>query len=401
MLRGTSFSPSFNRTCPIFSFFNKVPLLSTFQVNCRRFYHPLVRSNSCFVGKPGKHIQACNFVADRRAHLCILTASATAKVYESSEPAKPKVSLRSMRKARRESPEGVLSTKLNDCSKKGDLAEALRLYDEARSNNVKLNQQHYNSMLYLCSSGSPVKLDGDGFSESASYFDSKRGFDIFRQMIIDNVAPNEATFTNVARLALVMEDPEMAFDLIKQMINFKILPRLRSYGPALFGFCKIGMADKVYEVDAHMAEYEVMPEEAELCALLKVSADVNRADKVYETLHRLRATVRQVADSTFGVIEAWFRSNNASKVGVESWDVSKVSEGVVKGGGGWHGQGWLGNGQWRVIRTRVNEKGVCQSCNEKLVCIDIDPKETEKFASSLANLACQREVKADFVRFEV
>lgn len=48
----------------------------------------------------------------------------------------------------------------------------------------------------------------------------------------------------------------------------------------------------------------------------------------------------------------------------------------------------------------MDENGVCQSCSEKLVCIDIDPKETENFATSLANLASKKEVRADFVRFQ-
>ncbi|KAF2291874.1 hypothetical protein GH714_035951 [Hevea brasiliensis] len=94
-------------------------------------------------------------------------------------------------------------------------------------------------------------------------------------MIIDKVPPNEATFTNAARLALALEDPEMAFDL------------------------------------------------PELSALLKLSADVKREDKVYEILHRLRATVRQVTYSTVGIIEDWFKSEDASKVGKENWDTSK------------------------------------------------------------------------------
>ncbi|KAF2291951.1 hypothetical protein GH714_042293 [Hevea brasiliensis] len=219
-------------------------------------------------------------------------------------------------------------------------------------------------------------------------------------MIIDKVAPSEATFTNAARLALALEDPEMAFDLVKQMKGFNILPKLRSYGPALFGFCKKGMADRAYEVDAHMAESGVMPEELELSALLKLSADVKRADKVYEMLHRLRATVRQVTDSTVGIIEDWFKSEDASKIGEQNWDTSKVREGIVMGGGGWHGQGWLGSGRWRAVRTQIDEKGVCHSCGEKLVCIDIDPGETENFATSLSNLACQREVKSNFVQFQ-
>ncbi|RVW78486.1 Proteinaceous RNase P 1, chloroplastic/mitochondrial [Vitis vinifera] len=124
-------------------------------------------------------------------------------------------------------------------------------------------------------------------------------------------------------------------------------------------------------------------------------------DQVYEMMHRLRASVRQVSESTAEVVERWFNSEDAAGVGEENWDVGKVREGVVKGGGGWHGQGWLGKGKWKVGRTEMDEAGVCQSCGEKLVGIDIDPRETENFASSLTKLACQREVKADFVQFQV
>ncbi|KAJ6370711.1 hypothetical protein OIU77_001257 [Salix suchowensis] len=232
-------------------------------------------------------------------------------------------------------------------------------------NGVELNQQHYNVLLYLCSQN-----EGENVNDLR-----KQGYEIFQQMIIDKVPPNEATFTNAARLASAMEDPEMAFDLVKQMKSFGILPKLRSYGPPLFGFCKKGMADKAYEVDAHMIEYGVVAEEPELSALLKVSVDVNNADKVYELLHRLRTSVRQVTESTVAIIEDWFKSKHAAKTGKENWDVRKVKEGVARGGGGWHGQG--------------------------LACIDIDPRETENFAISLSKLALRREVKADFTRFQL
>lgn len=293
----------------------------------------------------------------------------------------------------RESPEGLLRHKLGICSKNGDVIEALRLYDEAQSNCVELSQHHYNVLLYLCSGSNGDEVGNDSVVG--------RGFQIFKQMVADKVVPNESTFTNVARLAAKAEDPKMAFDLVKQMKVFGIEPKLRSYGPALFGFCKKGQAERAYEVDSHMIESGVLPEEPELSALLKVSVDSRNGERVYKILHRLRTTVRQVLESTAGNIEDWFRSEEAARVGDISGDVNKVKEGILKGGGGWHGQGWLGTGSWRVARTQMDERGVCQTCGEKLVCIDIDPQETENFARSLANLAGQKEVKADFVRFQV
>ncbi|KAH8511530.1 hypothetical protein H0E87_008920 [Populus deltoides] len=388
----TFFAPSFNaKTSQNFcSYFTKKTHLLSFFKNS-----PICCNHSYLFAK---HIKDSNFIGahnlfmKKKATFCNSAISATSQSDEKAVGGNV-VSKRLKKKARRDAPEGVLRFKLDMCSKVGDVVEGLRLYDEARRNGVELNQHHYNVMLYLCSqnrgeNGSDLKLA------------CKRGFEIFQQMIIDKVPPNEATFTNAARLASVMEDPEMAFDLVKQMKGFGIMPKLRSYGPPLFGFCKKGMVDKAYEVDAHMIESGVVAEEPELSSLLKLSADVNNADKMYELLHRLRTSVRQVMESTVGVIEDWFKSEHAAKIGKGDWDVIKVKEGVVRGGGGWHGQGWLGHGQWRVVRTQMDKKGVCGSCGERLACIDIDPRETENFAISLSKLAFGREVKADFIRFQ-
>lgn len=302
----------------------------------------------------------------------------------------------SRKKARKEAPEMILRVYLDQCSKNGDLAEALRLYQKARANDVQFNVHHYNVLLYLCCSSPEESEEGGGNLDRLD-----KGFEIFKQMGIDKVAPNEATFTNVSRLAAAKEDPELAFSLVKQMKDHGIVPKLRSYGPALFGFCKKGMADRAYEVDFHMINSGVLAEEAEISALISVSSEAKRDGKVYEMMHRLRTTVRQVSEETAAVVEDWFTSTTAAEVGAEKWDVGSVKKGILEGGGGWHGQGWLGKGDWGVVRTTMNEAGICQSCGEKLVCIDIDPEETENFSKSLAMLASQREAKTNFAQFQV
>ncbi|XP_006353636.1 proteinaceous RNase P 1, chloroplastic/mitochondrial isoform X1 [Solanum tuberosum] len=367
------FSPSLSiKTSPFFSLLTKTPF---------PFHHlrPIHFFKPIHTKSPQTHL----FSMNRKTHF---TTSAAFL----QEPTNTKtLSNRSAKKARRDAPESVLRHQLDQCSKRGDLQEAIRLYEEAKLNNITLNVHHYNVLLYLCSSGSGT--EGCGI---------EKGFQIFKQMGVNGVAPNEATFTSAARLAVAKQDPEMAFDLVKKMKSFGVPPKLRSYGPALFGFCEKGMADKAYEVDVHMGESGVVAEEAELSALLKVSSFSKKADKVYEMMHRLRGSVRQVCEETAGVVEDWFNSEFAAEVGLQDWDVRKVKEGVVKGGGGWHGQGWLGKGNWTVVRAEMDSSGACRSCGEKLVCIDIDPKETENFANSLVKLACEREVKANFVQFQ-
>ncbi|KAL8544689.1 hypothetical protein ACS0TY_005062 [Phlomoides rotata] len=371
------------KTSLLFSHFCKSSNTILFRSKCINYYR---HSHSSMTKN---QLKSPISMAREAAHFS--TASAEAVLQNSTDLG----SRASRKKARMETPEAILRWKLDCCSKNGDWVEALRLYNEARANNIQLNEYHYNILLYLCSSKSddskedgedPVRLD--------------KGFEIFKQMGIDNVAPNEATYTNVSRLAAAKKDPELAFSLIRQMKDHGIIPKLRSYGPALQGFVEKGMADEAYEVDSHMADNGVPPEETELSALLKVSSEVKREEKVYELMHRLRTSVRQVSEETAAVMEGWFSSSRAAEVGVEKWNVVKVKIGVLEGGGGWHGQGWLGKGNWRVERTRINETGICQSCGEKLVCIDIDPKETENFAESVAKLAGKREIKANFIRFQ-
>ncbi|GAV69381.1 RNase_Zc3h12a domain-containing protein/PPR_3 domain-containing protein [Cephalotus follicularis] len=400
MLRGGVFATPLTRANPFISFFTLIPRLLMHRNYCHAL-HSLLPYHTSVFAKPISNIQANSFFMDRRTNLCTVAVSATSPVHKSRARVTNTLSNKAKKKARHESPEGVLRKKLDMCSKRGDLVEALHLYDEARISGIQLILHHYNVLLYLCSSSASSSDSSVAWDDSdISKMGLKKGFEIFQQMVIDKVVPNEASFTSAARLANAMKDPEMAFDLVKQMQTFGIPPKLRSYGPALFGFCNEGNADKAYEVDAHMAKFGVIAEEPELSALLKVSADVKQADKVYEMLHRMRASVRQVSESTFGIIEDWFKSKGAAEVGEKNWDVSKVKEGIVRGGGGWHGQGWLGHGRWGVMRTRMDERGVCESCGEKLVCIDLDARETANFASSLSKLACQREVKADFNSFQ-
>ncbi|XP_068654510.1 proteinaceous RNase P 1, chloroplastic/mitochondrial-like isoform X2 [Aristolochia californica] len=323
--------------------------------------------------------------------------SASMRTWEIAQESVSSPSKRLTKKIRREAPENVLRHKLDMCSKNGQLHEALCLYDEARENQIPLSQHHYNVLLYLCSSFPSNTNDNEDDQISLGI---ERGFEIFHQMDIDQVPPNEATFTSLARLAAAKEDPDLAFNLIKRMENYKISPRLRSYGPALFGFCMKGDPDGAYAVETHMSAFGVSPEEPELAALLQVSADSGKGERVYQFIHQLRSTVRQVSESTAKILEMWFLSHAAAMVGDKKWDQAKVKEGVVKCGGGAHGIGWLGRGEWKVVRSVMDDDGVCGACGERLVCIDIDPVETENFGNSLSRLACEKEVKANFTRFQ-
>lgn len=289
-------------------------------------------------------------------------------------------------------PESKFRLDLDICSRNRDLSGAISLYEFAISQqNIRLNQNHFNSLLYICSNSIT-----DSTKDSAIEY----GFRIFDHMLSNKINPNEATITATARIAAAKGDGDLAFELVKDMKKYGILPKLRSYGPALFCFCKNLEAEKAYLVEENLIEMGLNAEEPELGALLKVSVECGRSEKVYEYLHKMRKVLRCVGENIVEVLESWFGGEVGSEVGFENWDVDLVKDLILKNGGGWHGLGWLGKGKWDVRRTNVDLGGTCCSCKEQLVCVDIGREETEKFADSVASLAMTREVKSNFTEFQ-
>ncbi|PNY00669.1 pentatricopeptide repeat-containing protein mitochondrial-like [Trifolium pratense] len=296
------------------------------------------------------------------------------------------------KKKTNQTPENKFQFELNSCSKSKNFRGAISLYDDAVSNKTRLNQHHLNALLYLCSNAVT--------NPSLKHLALDYGFRIFNHMSSLNITPNEATVATVARLAAANGDGDRAFELVKDIGKYNVSPRLRTYDPALFCFCEFLDADKAYEVEEHMNSVGVSLEEPEIAALLKVSVKKGRADRVYRYLHKLRSGVRCVGESTATIIEEWFQSSEAREVGEENLDARMVREGVLRNGGGWHGLGWVGKGDWVVSKTSVDGDGICCGCGEQLVCVDIDDEEMEKFALSIAALAVEREVKANFSEFQ-
>ncbi|KAF2304848.1 hypothetical protein GH714_039164 [Hevea brasiliensis] len=237
-------------------------------------------------------------------------------------------------------------------------------------------------------------------NEDIKKYALRRGFEIYDKMCMDKVPMNEATLTAVARMAMSMGNGDMAFDMVKQMKPLGLNPRLRSYGPALSTFCNNGDVNKAFAVEKHMLEHGVHPEEPELEALLRVSVEAGKGDKVYYLLHKLRTSVRKVSPSTADIIVRWFKSKAASRVGKTKWDKRVIKEAIENGGGGWHGQGWLGKGKWSVSITSIGPDAFCRSCGEKLATIDLDPTETQNFAESVASIAIKRDKDSSFQRFQ-
>ncbi|KAJ9538684.1 hypothetical protein OSB04_031417 [Centaurea solstitialis] len=337
------------------------------------------------------------------------------------------------KKGKFESPVAILRVGLEICSKNGDVMGAIGIYDLAKREAAKSGRSDTTSIKTerrKNKSGNfkePTKIqvglepvfqtldgliqlitdhkdssyrNGIRVGEDVKEYALKRGFEIYDEMVLDGVEMSEAILTSLARMAMSRDDGQMAFDTVKKMKDFGINPRLRSYGPALSVFCRTENLEKAFEVEEHMLSHGVFPEEPELESLLRVSVEGGRSDKVYYLLHKLRTSVRKVSPSTADVIENWFKSKAASRIGRRKWDKNSIKKAVENGGGGWHGQGWLGKGKWLVTRSVVGKDGSCRCCGEKLATIDLDPVETEKFAESVARIAKERDRNSSFEKFQ-
>ncbi|KAL9252545.1 Proteinaceous RNase P 1, chloroplastic/mitochondrial-like protein [Drosera capensis] len=348
---------------------------------------------------------------------------------------------------------------LNRCSKMGDFMGALELYDSAVRDGIKLEQYQYTVLLYLCSSAamgvirraksgsgnresamlisrtsvpssesdvdddqdeeeeekevlvddvgddlkyrsSEIESDEIIVSEEGKKYVLEKGLEIYKKMCAENVPFNEATLTSVARMAVAMGDGDMAFDMVKKMKELGINPRLRSYAPALSAYCSNGRVEEAFVVEKHMVDNGIVPEEPELEVLLRLSIEAGKADKVYYVLHKLRVIARSISASTAELVEKWFRSKKASRVGKRKWDQKTIARVVESVGGGWHGQGWLGSGKWTVSRSSIGADGLCKCCGEKLGIIDLDPEETERFAELVESMARRRDKHGSFEKFQ-
>ncbi|OMO87980.1 hypothetical protein CCACVL1_08621 [Corchorus capsularis] len=317
---------------------------------------------------------------------------------QSSKTMNKSVAKKRSKKDKDNSPEIHLRVQLEMCSKRGDAMKAIQLYDKALREEGSSNQKKRDDE--KDGSGSDREDNGIPATEDFKKYALRKGFEIYEKMCLDNVPMNEATLTAVARMGMAMGNGHMAFDMVKQMKQLGLNPRLRSYGPALSVFCSTGDVDKAFDVEKHMLEHGVQPEEPELEALLRVSVEAGKGDKVYYMLHKLRTSVRKVSPSTADIIVKWFESKAASRVGKRTMHRRLIKKAIENGGGGWHGQGWLGKGRWNVSRTTIGENALCKCCGEKLALIDLDPVETEKFAESVASIAIKREKHFSFQKFQ-
>ena len=279
---------------------------------------------------------------------------------------------------------------LNNAGKENDVEKALELFDLAVENDYPLNQKSCQVILHLLSGGENWLEKLGTASENCSLGDDKsngdtpsqamsicnRDKEIYDYMKTRRIELNEFIYTGLARIAAICGNYSRAFSIAQDCKAFntgKCKPRLRTYTPALLGFCSSGNVKQAMEVESEMRRLDLQLTEHEYRAMLE--AVIKTGDKVYGNyiLECMLREITNVEEKTAKVLETYFNSFQEN---------SKEENGAAAC-------------TYTVSRSKVDVQGICSSSNEKLEKLDLKKGEMMTLAEKISNLALKRESRSD------
>lgn len=245
-----------------------------------------------------------------------------------------------------------------------DVGGALGAYDDAVKKSIALPVHTYNVLLQLC---------GGGHGNPTGEVLAERADEIFDEMKSKGVAPNEMTYTALARVSGALGDGSKALERVREGVANGIAPKVRSFVPALQAFCHKGQTKEALELEQEMRDRGVAPTEAEYVLLLGALVDAGDAPAVDGLLGRISKELRLLGEPILEQLERWFETDAAA--------VAAAGDGAQP---------------WVVERTQVNDAGVCITASSiSLRAIDLTPEESAELASGIAKLARERENHVD------
>eukprot|EP00854_Cymbomonas_tetramitiformis_P011078 gene11078-13095_t len=280
----------------------------------------------------------------------------------------------------------LVKRQIETCASSNDFKGAYDIFVHAKAEDTKLLPSSYNVLLHLCKETAIAKVSKDASAEPTPQAESADSSapaeldmiacssDLLQHMKDKGVTRVEATYSELARIASTCGKPTRALELVAEMKAENIEPRLRSYSPAIQGFCNLGQVDAAFELAETVRGAGLVLTENEYRSLLGASAAAGRQPQVAEVLERMRRELPQIGEETASVLKAYFTSPLASTAN--------------------------GNKEYSVSRCTVNEEGTCSVSGAKLLAVDLTSEEREKLAAGIAKLACEREKHDHFEYFK-
>ena len=298
----------------------------------------------------------------------------------------------SKRRRRAADPAGLLRRQIDQAAKEGSVAKAVAAFREAEAApDLRLSAHACNVVLHLCVGGDAwegllrQKVYGTAAAAASAFapgpgaagapapaleevtsYESVQ--DVVRYMTERQVPLTEMSLTALARAAAVLGEPGRAFDHAREACtryaggDRDFQPRLRTFTPALIAYCAARELDKVWEVDATLADNGIHLTENEHAYILDACVAAKDEARSMEALLRMEEELPTLRAFTMGVVRKLF--------------------GFLPGPGG---RGWA------AAEATVDAAGVCAACGATLRVADLEPEKMRLFAEGVARLAFERE----------
>ncbi|QDZ19194.1 proteinaceous RNase P [Chloropicon primus] len=276
-----------------------------------------------------------------------------------------------------------LMREIHNAGRDQDAEKAVGLFDRALDLGYPLNQKALQTILHLIAGGEEwmdhlylSKEEYDSPEQKRRRSLSARDADIYKYLKSNSIEMNEFMYTGLARIATLSGNPEGALRIandckVKDKGSAKAKPRLRTYTPALLGFCHAGNLEKAMEVESELRRLEIGLTEHEYRAML--SCATRTKNETYGTyiLECMLREITKVEEQTAQVLEEYFNMKN------------EILE---------DGQ----DGKYVVTRGLVSAEGVCQESGLQVQRLDLKEGEMKTLAEKIRGLALKREAKGDW-----
>ncbi|CEG43021.1 Uncharacterized membrane protein, predicted efflux pump [Plasmopara halstedii] len=216
-------------------------------------------------------------------------------------------------------------TKVQRCAQQNDAFRALEVYEQMKSEGVKIAPYIYNVVINICS-----KADDPAVYKSGAhkvYQDMKQAKTITQQK--KNADSGEPIYSAMIKLCSKAQDFQMCETIISEMEAAKVLPRLRTFSPLLQALSDVGNLEKCIWVHKKLLSHQVELTEDDYVALLRACVKTGNAEHFYAFLNRFIDEIWQPTLSTWKVLTDWFTSE-AAQVSGRKW---KITEGTVSSDG--------------------------------------------------------------------
>lgn len=219
----------------------------------------------------------------------------------------------------------------------------------------------------------------EAFSKEEHLAASEKIFEALKtQLPLDN----ERIYTSRCRWALLRGDVDLSLSLAEEAAS-KGLGRLRTFAPALLGFCLEGQMDRAFYVKTVMEKHSLELTESEFIWMLEGCLIAKCFHAAYKVIGCMKGELVLLQTATLDLLQRIFESQEAK---------AHFAEGGALAG--------RGLSQWEITTdAAVSDDGTCEVADGQLRVIDLTPEEMSEFAKGIRNVVNERGKSAEFEQF--